>query len=168
MTDSSEGDSELAAMAQVFKIMNEIKDREAQKRILDWVSLRLGFANSNVKKVVDKDAKIEFDGDTEVESPLREGTINTVVSKLQSDSCRKLLVASAAYILLYIGRDKFTRDELVSHAKEARVWKGSYGVQTSLNINRMCDAGELIEKSKNVYDLAPKLLKELEQKLAVV
>ena len=97
---------------------------------------------------------------------MREGTINTVASKLGVNSCRTLLVAAAAYLLLYKGKEKFSREELVSCAKEARVWKSDYSVQTSVNINRMCDAEELIEKSKDVYDLSQKKLAELEKKLS--
>jgi predicted transcriptional regulator len=76
-----------------------------------------------------------------------------------------LLVAAAAYLTLFKGDEKFSREQLVATAKEARAWRSNYGVQTSININRMLESGELIEKSKNVYDLSQKKIADLEQRL---
>ncbi len=160
-------DPELAAMHSVLRTMQGLNDPGSQQRVIDWVVVRLGL--SGPTKPV-RGALAQMDSIPEFEStsatPLREGTINTVVGKTGANSCRTLLIAAAAYLALYRGKEKFSRDELVSCAKEARLWKSDYGVQTSLNISRMCDAGELIEKAKDIYDLAPKKMAELEAKLA--
>lgn len=166
MTATAHEDPELAAMAQVLKTLQTLNNMDAQQRVVNWAIVRLGLNMSPLSK---KEARTIEEEETHVggkEVPVREGTINTVVNKLGVNSCRTLLVAAAAYLVLYQGKEKFTREELVSCAKAARLWKSDYGVQTSVNIVRMCDSDELIEKSKDVYDLAPKKLAELEAKLA--
>lgn len=166
MTTILPGDPELAAMASVLKTLETLNNAEAQQRVLSWVTVRLGISivptrGGPAHAVEHVDSQTHDSG-----TPLREGTINTVVTKLGVNSCRTLLVAAAAYLVLYRGKEKFSRDELIACAKGARMWKSDYGVQTSVNINRMCDAGELIEKSKDLYDLSQKKLVELEAKLA--
>lgn len=167
MTPHPDGiEPELAAMHSVFRTLQDLNDPEAQHRVLDWVAVKLGL-NMTPKRTCSDQAAIVGDvGPAEPSAPLREGTINTVATKLAANSCRTLLIASAAYLVFYRGKEKFSRDELVSTAKDARLWKQDYVPQLSLNIARMCDAGELIEKAKDVYDIAPKKLVELERKVA--
>ena len=166
MTSTSHDDPELVAMAQVLKTLETLESTEAKQRVIDWVIVRLGlniiYPSKNLARIIEQDSKQPPSN----EKPVREGTINTVANKLGANSCRTLLVAAAAYLVLYQGKEKFNREELVASAKGARLWKSDYVVQTSLNINRMCDAGELIEKSKDVYDLSQKKLAELEKKLS--
>jgi hypothetical protein len=166
MTSVTQEDPELAAMAQVLKTLESLDKDEARRRVIDWVRIRLGLTGG-FDRSTEPRSKFEADSQSGNDSPVtpREGTVNMVAAKLGVESCRTLLVAAAAYLSLYQRKEKFSRDELVACAKEARAWKSGYGVQTSLNINRMCDAGELIEKSKHVYDLSQKKLAELEVKL---
>jgi predicted transcriptional regulator len=133
--------------------------------VLAWVGVRLGLS-ANVKRALRPQGEESRAQDREETTLLREGTVNTVATKLGVTSCRTLLIAAAAYLALFKGKEKFSREELVSCAKEARAWKSDYTTQTSVNINRMCDAGELVEKSKDVYDLSQKKLAELEQALS--
>lgn len=159
---------ELVAMAQVLKALEALSDTEAQQRVLNWVCSHLGLNDlTEVKNTPSRpnsdSANMLSDSDV---STLREGTINSVTSKIQVKSCRTLLLASAAYLTFYKGKEKFSREELVSCAKEARAWKSDYNVRTSLNLGRMSDAGELMEKSKGVYALSVKKQAELEQTLA--
>lgn len=166
MNSTPNADPELAAMAQVLRILEVLENGQAQHRVIDWVIVRLGLnINSSSKKLArptEQDDKQPAGNET----PVREGTVNTVAKKLGANSCRTLLVAAAAYLVLYQGKEKFTREDLVSCAKGARLWKSSYGTQTSININRMCDSDELIEKSKDVFDLSQKKVAELNQKLS--
>jgi hypothetical protein len=67
--------------------------------------------------------------------------------------------------VLYKGKERFSRQELIACAREARGWKNDYVVQTSVNINRMLEAEELVEKSKDVFDVSQKKLAELKEKL---
>jgi hypothetical protein len=152
-------------MAGVLNILESLKNIEAQTRVVSWVAVRLGLNSAFASKTT-KIEEPRLMAPTDLETQLREGTVNTAVTKLGANSCRTLLVAAAAYLVLYRGKEKFTRDELISCAREARMWKSDYGVQTSVNVIRMCDAGELIEKSKDVFDLSQKKLAELEGKLS--
>lgn len=168
MTSTAHDDPELAAMAQVLKVLEKLDDTGARERVLSWVIVRLGLNNTSLKRKAPQATEQEEKQPSGAgsDTQLREGTVNTVVNKLGANSCRTLLVAAAAFLVLYRGKVKFSREELVSCAKEARLWKSDYSVQTSVNIIRMCDSDELIEKSKDVYDLAPKKLAELEEKLS--
>jgi hypothetical protein len=157
-------DPELAAMAQVLKVMEDLKDTAARQRVFDWVRVRLMLEGSAPGKT-NSNSDVRQTPASDVAPAVREGTISTVAVKIGASSCRTLLVAAAGYLTLYKGNEKFSREELVACAKEARTWKSDYTVQTSVNINRMCDAEELIEKSKDVYALSQKKLIELEEKL---
>lgn len=158
-------DPELVAMGQVFSAIKDL-DAEAQLRVLDWVEVRLGL-NRGVRQAADpvdppQEQRVRKLAE---KTQTREGTVNTVVQKLGANSCRTALLAAAAHLVFYQGKEKFSREELVATAKEARIWKSDYVNQLSLNITRMCDAGELVEKGKDVYDLSQKKLAELEPKL---
>ena len=152
-------------MSSILKIMHSLEGDDAKRRVVDWVMVKLGLTAVSTKKVQLHSAAAENDRDSGVEPILREGTVNTVVAKLGAKTCRTLLVAAAAYITLYQGKEKFTRDELLSCARSARLWKADYSTQVSININRMCESDELIEKGKDVYDLSQSKLSELTIKL---
>jgi hypothetical protein len=157
-------DPELAAMSQVLKALGALESPEAQHRVLDWVTIRLGL-NADGKRAFPPKEEGGKPARREEAPVVREGTVDSVVRKLGANSCRTLLIAAAAYLALYKGKDKFSREELVSTAREARAWKSDYTTQTSVNITRMLDAEELVEKHKDVYDLSQKKLTELEQAL---
>lgn len=167
MASHSDGiEPELAAMHSVLRTLQELNDPEAQHRVIDWVAVKLGLNIAPKKMPPSRPEAGAESGSTEQGAPLREGTINTVVTKLGANSCRTLLIASAGYLSLFRGKEKFSRDELIAAAREARLWKQDYVPQLSLNITRMCEAEELIEKARDVYDIAPKKLAEIEKKLA--
>ncbi len=165
MTASSSTDPELSAMSEVLKVLENLGDIQAQHRVIDWVIERLGLKISPLSGRSARENERNTEGRGDPESITREGTVNTVAKKLDAGSCRTLLLSAAAYLVLFRGKEEFTRSELVACAKGARLWKASYGNQTSLNINRMCDADELIEKRKDVFDLSQRKMAELEQKL---
>ncbi len=158
-------DPELAAMSQVLKALETLKSPEAQHRVLDWVVIRLGLSTDEKRVFRPRGEEAKPLGPEE--APVaREGTVDSVARKLGVNSCRTLLVAAAAYLALYKGKERFSREELVSTAREARrAWKSDYTTQTSVNITRMLDADELVERDKDLYDLSQKKLAELEQAL---
>jgi hypothetical protein len=152
-------------MASVYKSLKSLDNAELQQQVVDWVIDRLGLNAAATRKNVGRSAESDERLARGNESASREGTVDNVVRKIGANSCRTLLLAAAAYLVLYQGKEKFTREELVACAKGARLWKADYGTQTSVNINRMCDSDELFEKSKDVYGLSPKKMAEVEQKL---
>jgi hypothetical protein len=81
-------------------------------------------------------------------------------------SSRDLLLAAAAHLTLYRGKDSFTKEELVACAKEARNWKADYSSQTAFNIKRMSDAGVLFERARDVFSLSDEALRDVEGRLA--
>jgi hypothetical protein len=156
-------DPELAAMSQVLRALEALTP-DAQHRVLDWVGIRLGLRTDGQRAFRTREEEASPAPGEEAPA-LREGTINTVAAKLGVNSCRTLLVAAAAYLTLYKGKEKFSREKLVSCAKEARAWRSDYATQVSVNLTRMFDAGELVEKAKDVYDLSQNKLAELEKAL---
>lgn len=96
----------------------------------------------------------------------REGTINTVIAKLGGGTCREIMIAAAAHLILYEGKEKFLRAEWVSRAKEANSWKVDYSNQMSTAVKRLVDAGIIVENSKDVFSLSMARRAEIEAKLA--
>jgi hypothetical protein len=80
-------------------------------------------------------------------------------------SARDLFLAAAVHLTLHQGKQSFTRNELVSNAKDARNWKANYSSQAARDIKRMMDAGTLFEKSKDVFSLSEEAIADAERKL---
>lgn len=142
---------ELQAMGTIMEALEPL-NHEARVSVLKWVSDKLGL-----------EAAITTSGDLSAEpeqvgarssGAQRAGTINTVASKLAADSCRTVLIAAAVHLTLYQEKESFSRAELVTLAKSAKVWKADYINQTSTMIGRLADAGILVEKSKDTYFLS--------------
>lgn len=167
MSTANRDDPELVTMALVLEALETLGNADAQQRVITWVTVRLGLGGNQFPRgtLVPEIANGKLVNPDDMLS-LREGTINTVATKLRVNSCRTLLVAAAAYLSLYKGKERFSRDELVACARQARAWKSAYTAQTSVNIARMCETEELIEKGKGIYDLSEAKLAELGQKLA--
>lgn len=89
-----------------------------------------------------------------------------VAQKLGAQSARELLLAAAAHLTAYQGKDSFTKAELVERAREARNWKSNHSNQIPINIRRMLDAGELFEKARDVFSLSEATLNDIEARLA--
>lgn len=92
-------------------------------------------------------------------------SINSVIAKVGGDSCRAILLASAAHISLVQGKNRFTRDELVTGAKEASVYKRDYSNQVSRDLSRLIKSGEIIENAKDVFCLSEAKKAEFAAKL---
>jgi hypothetical protein len=85
MTTTHE-DPELAAMAQVLKSLEALPNTEAQHRVIDWVSIRLGLSTS--RREPQHTEHVVRDGQVvEAHTPaVREGTVSTVANKLGANS----------------------------------------------------------------------------------
>jgi hypothetical protein len=160
-----QSDPELSAMSQTLQALSPL-DADSQTRILSWVIAKLGLKVSlpgGEERLGQRNTALE--GDI-TDRKVREGTINNVTIKLGADSCRTLLVAAAAYLSIYRGMERFTREEWVACAREARMWKNDYAVQTSINVKRLLEAQFVFEKAKDVFAITLDKLKELEEELA--
>jgi hypothetical protein len=165
MATMQQEDPELVAMAQVLGALTPL-DPDAQRRVMDWVVVRLGMKVifEHKKDVASKvhDPETAKQDKTHIEKDVH---INTVANKLGVSSCRTLLQVATYYLVVIKGAERFTREELVACARTARAWRDDYATQISVNIIRMCESKELIERADNVYDIDPKLQATLEQKL---
>jgi hypothetical protein len=150
-------EKQLAAMKTIMDVLQPL-DGSARADIWNWVGNQLGLSGSSTPPSgTEKPVR---------DSRAREGTVNVVCQKIGVASARDLLLAAAAHLTLYQGKDSFSKEELVSCAKEARSWKGAYSNQIAINIKRMCDAGVLFEKSKDVFSLSDASLADVERKLS--
>ena len=146
MTEKTqERDPELVAMSSVFDALSPL-NQEAQERVLGWVASKLGL--NGVSRRDSRDA-----ANLQTSPPAREGTINTVCSRLGVKSCRDLFKAAAFHLSLYQGKDRFSRSEWVACAKEAKHWKADYSMQMATQITRLHDAGFVNETAKDVYSV---------------
>ena len=164
MTTAQHEDPELMAMSQVLSALTPLNP-EAQQRVLDWVVVRLSLKMTleDKKPLSPIDAS---NASSQSKMPIgKDVHINTVVNQLGVNSCRTLLQAATYYLVVIKGAERFTREELVACARTARAWREDYATQISVNIIRMCESKELIERADNVYDIDPKLQAALEQKL---
>ena len=165
MATAQQEDPELMAMGQVLSALTPL-DPESQRRVMDWVVVRLGLKMTFGDKKGSPASTEEPDVPNQSKSPLgKDVHINTVVNKLGVNSCRTLLQAATYYLVAIKGAERFTREELVACARTARAWREDYATQISVNIIRMCESKELIQRADNVYDIDPKLQTALEQKL---
>lgn len=152
---------ELKAMAAIMEALAPL-DREAQIGVLQWVSEKLGLrlpVSVGGDRAPDREADDDGSGARATLLQTRPGTINTVASKLSADSCRTVLIAAAVHMTLFQGKESFSRSEMVSLARSAKVWKSDYTNQTSTMINRLADASVLVEKGKDLYFLSDEALK---------
>jgi hypothetical protein len=150
-------EAQLDAMRAVMEALKPLDD-QARESVLAWVDRQLGRAATQAAPKA---------GMAKLESPsvLREGTVSVVAQKIGAKSARDLLLAGAAHLTLFQGKDSFTRDELVGCAREARGWKVEYSNQMSINMTRMLNAGVLFERAKNVFSLSDSALANMESKI---
>ncbi len=153
----NETDRELDAMSSVLASLSALEDRDTQARVLSWVAAKLGVGSRDISA---KPVGREF-----MNSPAREGTVTTVAARLNVKSCRDLLVASAAHLSLYQGKEKFSRSDWVECAKDAKQWKIDYSVQIATTISRLLKAGFINETSKDVFSVQDDQLKTIGSRL---
>jgi hypothetical protein len=155
---SMEYEKQLAAMRTVMEALSPLEDID-RKAVWNWVSGQLGLASVPA-------APTATAGVTATNRSARQGTVSVVAQKLGVSSARELLLAAAAHLTLYQDKEVFTKDELIACAKEARSWKAPYANQMAVNIRRMCDAGTLFEKTKDVFSLSDESLADVEGRLS--
>lgn len=149
-------DPELDAMSFVLAKLSALEDREMQRRVLRWVAAKLGIEGERLPALLQQGAHSEV---------RREGTITTVAARLGVKSCRDLMVAAAAHLSLYQGKEKFSRGDWVACAKDAKQWKVDYSVQTSTTVSRLLNAGFVNETAKDVFSVPDEQLKSIEARL---
>lgn len=97
---------------------------------------------------------------------LREGTINTAIARLGGDTCKAVLEAAAAHLVLYQGLDRFTDEQWEETAKAANAWKAKWSNEKAKTKKRLVDSGFVIENSAGVYSLGQGARTDLEARLA--
>ena len=151
-------EAQLSAMRVVMEALTPL-DESGRTAVLGWVNSQLGIR-------ADASPKSTPDSSSMRNPSTREGTVSVVAQKIGAKSARDLLLAASAHLTLYQGKDTFSKDDLVTCAKEARSWKANYSNQMAVNIKRMSDAGTLFEKAKDIFGLSDSALADLEQRLA--
>jgi hypothetical protein len=154
--DANAYEEQLAVMRIVVEALARLDD-DGRRPVLDWINSQFGHRSAGAPQAIGTKPE-----GSAPQISRREGTVSVVAQKIGAKSARDLLLAAAAHLSLFQGKDTFTRDELVACAKEARGWKSDYSNQIAVNIGRMLDAGTLFEKAKNVFSLSEKSLTELE------
>lgn len=157
MTDESGYELQLTAMRTVMEALKPLNEigREA---VLAWVDSQLGRKHQRNQAGEASPAAVS--------APIRQGTVSVVAQKIGAKSARDLLLAAAAHLTLYQGKDSFSKDDLVACAKDARNWKADYSNQMASNMKRMLDAGTLFEKAKNLFSLSSDALADIEERLS--
>lgn len=154
-------DPELEAMAKVLEALKPLEP-VVRNRVASWAMQKLEIAT---------DVSNAFAEPKREESPPggalnREGTVSHVARKLEANSCKIYLLAAAAYLTFYKTKAQFAKSELLECAREISGWKLSHNNQVPVNLKRMLDADELIEKANNVFALHPSKTADLESKVA--
>jgi hypothetical protein len=157
MAPKSEYEAQLTAMRIVMEALAPLEE-PAQRAVLAWAASQLGLGRPPTSEA--------FADAPKHTAAKREGTVSVVAQKIGAKSARELLLAAAAHLTLYQGKERFTKEELVATAKEGRGWKADYSNQMAFNIKRMADAGTLFEKAKNVFSLSDQAVTDLEGRLA--
>jgi hypothetical protein len=158
-------DPELSAMSQSYQAIAPL-DADAQARVLAWLTGKLGLKTLLSPQQAASAQRNGHSQSDVTETRVREGTVSNVTIKLGADSCRTLLISAAAFLSIYRVKESFSRDEWLICAKEARMWKSDYSVQTSINIKRLLESQFIFEKGKDMFAISLDKLKELETKLA--
>ncbi len=95
-----------------------------------------------------------------------QGTINTIVAKLNAKSCRELLMAAMVHHTLVEGNARVSRADWIDCAKESHTWKVDYSNQMALNVKRLVANGFVVENAKDVFSLSTDQVAEYSQKLS--
>jgi hypothetical protein len=162
-------EAQLEAMRAVMQALKPL-DEDAREAVLTWVDGQVGRRRPPAPAPALAPAPAAGLGGAASlpqHGARREGTVNTVAQKIGVKSARELLLAAATFLMLFQGRESFTKDELIACAKEARAWKAVYSNQMANNIKRMLDAGTLFEKAKDIFSLSEAMEAEMQAKLAV-
>lgn len=158
-------DPELDAMSKVFAALNKLEDEEAKKRILIWARDKFGIELTRPAVAHARPTPQEEIRSQSVSSH-PELSINTIAARMNVKSCRELMAASAAYLVLVSGKDRFTREEWLETCRSSSDWKKDYIGQFPINTQRMIKSGQINENQKHMYSLSRTFSKELEDKIA--
>lgn len=157
--DADGYEAQLEAMRLVIQALKPLDD-EAREAVLTWVDSQF---DRKPKAAQGRHGQSVAEG---AAANRREGTVSMVAQKIDAKSARDLLLAAAAHLTLFQGKESFSKEELVACAKEARGWKSAYSSQMALNIGRMIKADILFEKSKNLFSLSQSSEAEMQARLS--
>ena len=155
-------EAQLEAMRVVMQALQPL-DEDEREAVFAWVESQLGRRKA---PVTSRGAASHADApNAHPAASRREGTVSVVAQKIGAKSARDLLLAAATHLMLYQGRETFSKEELIACAKEARGWKAAYSNQMAFNITRMIKAGTLFEKAKDVFSLSEASEAEMQGKV---
>jgi hypothetical protein len=155
MSNETQSDPELIAMSKALEALSPL-EHDAKTRVINWLANKHGLTPSAISRIVPQ---------AEAAGATREGTINTVAVRMGVKSCRELMVAAAVHLTLYQGKDRFSRADWVACAKDAKLWKMDYSVQTSTQISRLLSSGFVNETAKDVYVVPDEQMKKHSESL---
>ena len=158
--NQSEAENELAQFAKAYEALSKL-DQAGRERAVAWLASMLGVSG---RAGMTNEAPRAPEPPRDVPKR-REGTINTVCARLGVKSCRDLFVAAAAHLALYEGKDRFSRAEWVSRAKESKSWKTDYSTQMATAITRLLNSGFVNEVAKDEFAIPDNQLTQLENRL---
>lgn len=96
-----------------------------------------------------------------------EGTVTNISAKLGVTNGPELVMATATYLTLVEGNDRFTRRQLIDNMKTASsYYKASYAGNLTQHINGLIKKDMLNEVAKDTYALPVSVITEMESKLA--
>lgn len=158
----SSAQNELTQFAKAYEALSKL-DQAGRARGIAWLASMLGVSG-----------QVAMTGDVVPQQPeisrhvpkRREGTINTVCARLGVKSCRDLFIAAATHLALYEGKERFSRADWISRAKESKSWKTDYSPQMATTITRLLNSGFVNEVAKDEFAIPDNQLMQLESRLA--
>jgi hypothetical protein len=97
--------------------------------------------------------------------PVRDGTINVVISKFGGASCMDVMKAAAIHLSLFEGIERFTDNQWEDTARGANTWKSVWSSQKANAKKRLISSGYIIENASGIYSLSPASRSEAVAKL---
>ena len=95
-------------------------------------------------------------------------SINSVAAKIGGKTGNELLIASAAQLNIYQGKDVFSRTDLLNEMKGAtNYFKKTYSSNLSKTLKRIVSSGKLIERNGGNYAFSANELSSIKSKLGV-
>ena len=101
-------------------------------------------------------------------SPQLQGTTASFAAKLQCKTGPELVIAAATRLTFVLGKDKFTREELLKEMQTASAYykKTFKSGNLTKSLDRLIKNGKLNEPSRNNYSLSASMKSELGARIA--
>ncbi len=116
-----------------------------------------------------QDGPIRFDGLSDkpiVPGALGQMTVGTVAAKLGVKSGPDLILAAAAHLTLFSGKESFSRKEILDSMKTATAYyRGTYVKNLSSYLQILVRDSKLVERAANIFALPANSRAQLEARL---